>query len=175
MFLKRFGMVAVLLVAVCCGALLAGCADGSGDEDDERSDWVYSFDPENYKWINVTDDNMNDLVGQWSCEGENEDDKSYWKQEIFVKVNGNSFIYEYIATLDCKNSPDDVYESLKKDKDDEFTEFNDNLCIMKTTKKGLTLEELYEELGMEEDEKLSISTTKDRLMLPSGQPFAKEK
>ena len=173
MFYKKFGMVAALLAALCCGALLVGCADGSGDDEEDRSDWAYSFDPEKYEWIDVTSDNMNDLVGLWSCEGENEENKVYWKEEISVKTSENSFIYAHINTMNCKNSPDGIYNSLKNDYNGEFTKFNDNKCLITITKENLTLEELYEELEMESGVKLSISTTKDRLMLPSGQPFAK--
>ncbi len=65
MFMKKFGMVAIMLAAVCCVALLVGCADGGGDEDDEwKREDVFEH-PTKYTWEKVTDVNKDSVVGEW--------------------------------------------------------------------------------------------------------------
>lgn len=116
MVLKRFGLVAALLAAVCCGALLAGCANGDNDENDSDYEekkaldyWNKDYKADDYEWQDITDDNKDSIIGTWKtvyeCTKEaldNVNDKEV--QEIINGEIGYSVSMEFVVddSFKCK-------------------------------------------------------------------------
>ena len=73
MVLKRFGLVAALLAAVCCGGLLTGCANEENDSDYDYEEkkaldyWNKDYKADDYKWEDITDANRDKIVGTWKA------------------------------------------------------------------------------------------------------------
>ncbi len=191
MVLRRFGMVAALLAAVCCGALLTGCANGDDDESEYEKKkaldyWNKDYKADDYEWQDITDDNKDEIVGTWKavyeCTKEaldkvnTDEDKElvageigfYTSIEFVIDDSFKNCKFTFISdSSKCKSKIHYKYHEFPKEfVNGEGYKYNfdldDKNYIATATAENLTLEQLIEVLRCEG---LAISTTKNRLLL----------
>ncbi|MBD5404313.1 MAG: hypothetical protein HDR55_04920 [Treponema sp.] len=193
MVLRRFGLVAALLAAVCCGALLAGCANGDNDENDSDYEekkaldyWNKNYDADDFEWEDI-DDNKDEIVGTWRADREETRDNYEEPEEIgfytsMKFVIDSSFEHCKFTFIDdsskCKTKMRYTYAKGQFPK--EFVdgdgykyklEFDNENCIAKATAENLTLKQLAEVLHCEG---FSISTKGNKLLLKNRKNDGKD-
>ena len=187
MVLRRFGVVAALLAAVCCGGLLTGCASEENDSDYDYEEkkaldyWNKDYKADDYEWQDITDDideNMDKIIGNWKTVIEYTSDNCkvtdfigyYTSLEFVVDDSFENCKFTFITdSSKCKSKyyNRNVYERFSEEfvNGEGYTytlNYGDKNYIATATAENLTLDQLAEVLRCDG---FSISTTGDRLLL----------
>ena len=189
MVLRRCGLVATLLAAVCCGGLLTGCASEENDSDYDYEEkkaldyWNKDYKADDYEWKDITNDNKDEIVGTWKAVYEftagmemvESDEIGYSaSMEFVIDASFKKCKFTFISdSSKCKSkwrytSEDDgaKWQFSKEFVDGDGYKYklecDDKKCIATAAAENLSLEQLIEVLRCE---KFFINDTKDRLLL----------